>query len=157
SANNANSAIGPGSSPLATPKAGQAAVVISNRSFTYLKSWEGEILEGPLVAIDTETSLIEGVKIPQLALASASSGTCHCLIHPRRLGSFVQTHRDKNLVFQNAAFDFWVVVKHLQDTGEAEALRCWWAFAEEGRLHDTLILDMLVRLALHDAYPSPRN
>ena len=38
-----------------------------------------------------------------------------------------------------------------------EAIECWWAIAEEGRLHDSMLLDALVRLARSGAYPSHRD
>jgi hypothetical protein len=115
------------------------------------------VLAGDGIAFDTETALIEGVAVPELALASASSGGEHCLIQPDRVGQFILAHRDRRFVFQNVAFDFWVIVKHLEERGETEALRCWWATADEGRMHDAMILDMLLRLARHDAYPRPRD
>jgi len=140
-----------------TPSEDTAAVFVSGKEFRYLRSWAGRTLAGEAVAFDTETTLIDGVGVPTLALASASSGGEHCLIHPDRVGAFVLAHRDRNLVFQNIAFDFWVVVKHLVDCGETEALRLWWEIADGGRMHDAMILDMLVRLARHDAYPRPRD
>jgi hypothetical protein len=136
---------------LGSPQVSLGRLVISYRV------WSGEVLAGATIALDTETSLIEGVQIPTLALASASSGTEHVLIHPDQLGRFLLAHQDRDIVFQNVAFDFWVICEHLKARGEAEALACWWDLADGDRLHDTMILDMLLRLALTDAYPSPRD
>src|SRR5579884_2501693 len=88
-----------------TPSEDTAAVFVSGKEFRYLRSWAGRTLAGEAVAFDTETTLIDGVGVPTLALASASSGGEHCLIHPDRVGAFVLAHRDRNLVFQNIAFD----------------------------------------------------
>src|SRR5207248_4695420 len=79
------------------------------------------------------------------------------LIHPDRLGHFIRVHRDRHVVTFNAAFDFWVVYRHLKLCGDSEALECWWEIADRGRLHDLMILEALVRLARTDAYPSPRD
>lgn len=135
----------------------QPVVTISGRTFAYVPNWRDEVLTGDHIALDTETALIDGTAVPPLALASASSGAEHCLIHPDHVGAFVLAHRARRFVFQNVMFDFWVVAQHLEDRGEQEALRCWWAMVDEGRVHDTMILDMLVRLARTDAFPGYRD
>src|SRR5437762_1087194 len=56
-----------------------------------------------------------------------------------------------------AAFDFWVVEHHLRAGGEDEAIEAGWRVAGEGRLHDPMLLDVLVRLARDDSFPVPRN
>jgi DNA polymerase I-like protein with 3'-5' exonuclease and polymerase domains len=132
-------------------------VSISGRPFVYLKAWDGQVLTGERIAFDTETSLIEGTAVPNLALASASSGDQHCLIHPDRFGDFILAHQRRHFVFHNVAFDFWVVTKHLDAKGASAALDRWWRTADDGRMHDTMLLDMLVRLALHDADPRSRD
>lgn len=146
--------------PISTERrngAGTNRVAISTRVFDYDIPWDGKILVGDEIAFDTETALIDSQSIPLMGLASASSGGEHCLIRPDHVGAFVLAHRDRRFIFQNVAFDFWVVVRHLKDRQEHEALRAWWAIADEGRMHDTMILDMLIRLARLDAYPQPRN
>jgi hypothetical protein len=132
-------------------------VDLGGEVFVYQKSWSGDALAGDWVALDTETARIEAQEIPPLALASASSGQQHVLIHPERLGHFILVHRDRHVVTFNAAFDFWVVYQHLKLHGENEALKCWCTIADEGGLHDLMLLDALVRLARTDAYPSPRD
>jgi hypothetical protein len=146
------------------------AVTISGRRFPYF-FWDGQRLTGESLALDTETDVpdevVEGSEvesagprvpcIPTLALASASSGTEHCLIHPDRLARFILLHQDRHFVFHNVAFDVWVVARFLGEARERKALEAWWAMVTEDRAHDTMLLDELIRLGVSDAYPRPRN
>jgi hypothetical protein len=122
-----------------------------------LPAWDGEGLGGETIGFDTETAVVEGVEVPTLALASASAGGQHRLVHPDRLGAFLLRHRDRHFVVHNAAFDFWVVARQLEGRGEREALAAWRRIVDEGRLHDTMLLDQLIRLAESDAHPMPRD
>jgi DNA polymerase I-like protein with 3'-5' exonuclease and polymerase domains len=133
---------------------------ISGKMFVYTRRWIDEPLRAAdgFLAIDTETELIPddpAAPPPRLALASASDGATHCLIHPDDVGRFILAHRGVRFVAHNASFDFWVVEQHLRRRGEADAHRAWWAIADEGRLHDTMILDGVVRLARDDTHPRP--
>jgi hypothetical protein len=136
-------------------------VIISGQTFSYVRRWSGETLQpadGHL-AIDTETEPIPddpAAPPPRLALTSASDGGTHCLIHPDDLGQFLLAHRGLRFVAHNAAFDFWVVEHHLRQRGEEEARSIWWRLADDGRLHDTMLLDALVRLAKDDTFPQSR-
>lgn len=103
------------------------------------------------IAIDTETELIDGHKIPRIALASVSDGKKHRLIKPKDLQAFIDAHKDAHFVAHNASFDFGVICQALSDPTP------WLAVADQGRLHDTMILDSLIRLARDDSYPSPRD
>jgi hypothetical protein len=141
--------------PLPSP-VGKRVVTMSGRTYPYFV-WDGRVLGGAQIGFDTETTLIVANEVPALALASASSGAEHCLIHPDRLGAFIRLHKDRHLVFHKVAFDFWVVVEHLAARGEAEALEIWWAIADTDRMHDTMLLDELIRLARTDAYPRQRD
>jgi DNA polymerase I-like protein with 3'-5' exonuclease and polymerase domains len=136
-------------------------VDLSGRSFPYLPRWAGQVLmaEGVYLAFDVETNLVDLAReVPRLALASASAGAqANCLIHPDDLARFVLVHQDLHWVCHHAAFDFWTVEKHLRQRGETEALAAWWQIAETNRLHDSMLLDMLVRLARDDAFPDPRR
>jgi hypothetical protein len=140
---------------LANPS-GTASVTISGREYRYFV-WDGQTLAGEVLGFDTETALIVPGEIPPLALASASSGVEHCLIHPDRVGEFILLHCDRHLVFHNVAFDFWTVAEHLDARGEAESLGVWWDIAEADQMHDTMLLDELIRLARTDAYPRARD
>jgi hypothetical protein len=135
---------------------GTASVTISGRAYTYFV-WSGETLAGDVLGFDTETALIVPGEVPPLALASASSGAEHCVIHPDRVGEFIRRHGDRHLVFHNVAFDFWTVAEHLVARGETAALGLWGDIAEADRMHDTMFLDELIRLARTDAYPRPRD
>ena len=131
-------------------------VMIGDRAFEYSVYGGGKLAAG-LLGFDTETALIEGVEVPELVLAAASSGDDHRLIHPDRLGEFILAHRSRRWVCHNAAFDFWVVADHLALRRKPKALKAWWDIAEAGRMHDTMILDGMIRLGRTDAYPSPRD
>ncbi len=112
--------------------------------------WDGEKLSSSAdeaIAFDTETELIEDERvIPRLALAAVSDGNQHLLIHPDRLGDFLDAHCDEHFVGHNIQFDFWVVDQHFREAGHP-ALRVLWDACDQGRLHDTMILDMLIQLA----------
>lgn len=110
----------------------------------------GERLVSP-IGIDTETELINGTEIPRVALISVSDGRDHRLIRPEDLDAFVAVHADAHFVAHNASFDFAVVRKALKDPLP------WVEVAHSGRLHDTMILDALIRLAREDGYPNPRD
>src|SRR5262245_20420849 len=139
----------------------RAAVTISGKRCPYERRWSGRRLlpaDGYL-AFDTETEVVDlRREVPRLALASASAGEGEsCLIHPDDVGTFVLAHKGLHLVAHNSAFDFWVIEAHLRGRCEEEAVRAWWEIAARNRLHDSMLLDMLVRLARDDSYPDPRN
>jgi hypothetical protein len=139
----------------------KSSVVISGHAFAYSRRWSGQAMtpaDGYL-AFDTETDLVDlSNTIPQMALASASaSEQASTLIHPDDVGRFILAHKAHRFVCHNAAFDFWVIEQHLRERGEPEARAAWWQIAEEGRLHDSMLLDMLVRLARDDSFPDRRN
>jgi hypothetical protein len=136
--------------------AGTASVTISGSEYNYFL-WDGQALAAQVLGFDTETAPIVPGEVPPLALASASSGTEHCVIHPDRVGEFILIHRDRHIVFHNVAFDFWTVAEHLAARGEAESLGVWWDIAEADRMHDTMLLDELIRLARTDTYPRARD
>jgi DNA polymerase I-like protein with 3'-5' exonuclease and polymerase domains len=119
--------------------------------------WSGQILSGEVIAFDTETAAIKGNEVPPLALASASDGTEHVLIHPDNIARFLLAHQDRHWVAHNITFDFAVVEAHLRQRGELDAGESLWRIVEENRAHDTLILDALYRLAMYDSYPRPRD
>jgi DNA polymerase I-like protein with 3'-5' exonuclease and polymerase domains len=139
----------------------QATTTISDKEYPYERRWCGRRLlpaDGYL-AFDTETEVVDLKQfIPRLVVASASAGDeDNCLIHPDDLGQFILQHRSLHVVCHHAAFDFWVVEDHLRQRGEEAARRAWWAMADQNRLHDSMLLDMLVRLARNDSYPDPRD
>jgi DNA polymerase I-like protein with 3'-5' exonuclease and polymerase domains len=148
--------------PGASSLIGNARVTISGKDYSYQRRWQGDLLlpSDDYVAFDTETEVIDDLRreIPRLALASASAGDqASCLIHPDDVGSFILAHRHLHFVCHHAAFDFWVIEDHLRRHHEEEARRAWWQIAEMNRLHDSMLLEMLVRLAKDDSDPKPRN
>lgn len=125
-------------------------VKIGNKQASW-SFWNGEQL-GKHFAIDTETTLIAGHNIPKLCLASASDGRQHCIIHPDRIAAFLMQHlpRGCQLIAHNSAFDFWVLDKHLA-AGRAGDARSWlWDAANQGKMHDTMLLHALITLAQSD-------
>ena len=112
--------------------------------------WNGQQLhshrDSP-IAFDVETQMIADERvIPRLAVASASDGKQNVIIHPERLGEFLDHHRDQSFVGHNVAFDFAVVNNWLTELAHP-AQRVLWNVCNEGRLHDTMILDILLQLA----------
>lgn len=117
----------------------------------YPYQWNGEELDRNEVALDCETTMIQDEEVPDLVLVAVSDGRSSFVLKPEQLGNFLELHRSRSFVCHNTAFDFRVVKKALSDP------RVWWEVADEGRLHDTMLLDMLISLAESDAYPRPRN
>jgi hypothetical protein len=115
--------------------------------FRYEIGWDGRPLLGRLVALDTETSLAEFPEIPDLALASACDGRRNVLIHSDQLCNFIKAHADHDLVFQNCSFDYWVIHQFLTVRGDTGTLDTWDSFVRTHRMRDTMLLDMLLRLA----------
>lgn len=122
-------------------------VLIGNFPFTYHQWRPGERMPAGIIALDTETERIEGVEIPSLALVVASSGRKNVLVHPDDLPAFLLSHSRSEFVCHNAAFDFWVIHAHLNQMNEQAALASWVQVVSDRRMHDTMLLDMLLRLA----------
>jgi DNA polymerase I-like protein with 3'-5' exonuclease and polymerase domains len=125
-------------------------VSLSNHDFAYASWRSRERLASP-IAIDCETELIDGHQVPRLALVSVSDGTKHRLIQPDQLDEFISQHADRHFIAHNAAFDFAVLRKSLRSDN------AWLGICNEGRLHDTMILDALIRLARSDEEPTYRD
>lgn len=112
--------------------------------------WDGQLLrssrECPL-GFDTETSVIRDPRrVTQLALAVASDGRTHIVVHADRLGEFLLAHRSAFFVGHNFAFDFWVLNQFFAERGEEDSRRVLWDAVDQGRVFDTQILDMLLQL-----------
>lgn len=120
--------------------------------------WDGQALPYPKwVGFDCETELIrrdDSTHVPKLALLTHydDQGGVY-FIHPDRLAEWVLQMKGKHLVGHNVAFDFWVIVKHLQEQEDWQSLELWWNCANEGMLHDTMILERLIALAHSDEHP----
>jgi len=118
--------------------------------------WDEQQLPDQLLAYDTETAMIQGREIPQLALAAVhgDQGSSY-LIHPSNLAQFITQHSQSYWCCHNAVFDFWVTAQALQS--DSKALGAWWDMAGAGRLCCTMLLDCLIRLAQNDAEPINRD
>ncbi len=98
------------------------------------------------LGFDVETEFIQDErKIPPVALAVASDGQRHVIIHPDDLGKFLHQHRNEYFVGHNVQFDFWCVDQHLNRQNHP-ARRVLWDACHQGRMFDTMILDMLIQL-----------
>jgi DNA polymerase I-like protein with 3'-5' exonuclease and polymerase domains len=134
----------------------QRTVEISNKSFTYSTTWEGNLLGGPVIALDTETTVVEIPEYPTFVLASVSNGKEHYLLNPSNMADFLIVHKDKHFAFQNISFDFWVLHTLFTKQNCTDAITVLWDMIDSLHAHDTMILDMLYRLAINDAYPNMR-
>jgi DNA polymerase I-like protein with 3'-5' exonuclease and polymerase domains len=112
--------------------------------------WTGQQL-GHEIGIDCETLVIEGRSIPKLVLVSVSDGSSYFVLRPEQLPEFLCQHETSDFVAHNSAFDFWVIWQALGDRGP------WWSIADSGRLHDTMLLDALIRLGKSDEFPKSRD
>jgi len=121
--------------------------------------WNDETLNPALIAMDTETSVVERPLIPELALTTASDGKLHVIIPNNLLSAFLTKHAKARFVFYNVSFDFWVINEFLRSSSRMfdQGSNILWLAAEENRLHDYMLLDMLYRLAVNDFFPVPRN
>jgi len=115
--------------------------------------WRGERIAGESVALDTETfhigEQLDRGGVPKLVLASASGSApnANYVIHPDDLGPFLLTHRHRQLVFFNIAFDVPVIEKALRVRGQMEAAEALRRMVTGKQCHDAMLLDQLVRLA----------
>jgi hypothetical protein len=134
--------------------ASELQVVIGWLSFQYTRWRPGDRLTGQIIALDTETAAIVEQEIPPLALAAASDGVRHVLVHADDLGAFVLEHKDQQFVAHHASYDYWVVQQHLRLRGETEALQAWTQLVVDRRLHCSMLLDVLIRLAEGDGADS---
>ena len=128
------------------------SVTINGKVFEYQLPWDGHRLSlspaCPFIAFDTETEIVDlTMQVPRLALATASNGRQHAIIHPDQVAEFILQHADAHFVFHNAAFDFWVINQHLREHGAEEARLKWWDACDQNRVPDSMLLDALIRLA----------
>lgn len=123
---------------------------ISNKEYTY-SIWNNEKLNDSLIAMDTETTVRERPEIPQLVLTTASDGKLHVIIPNDKLDAFLNMHKNARFVFYNISFDFWVIKQFLPNN------HVLYTAADNNKLHDYMLLDMLYRLALNDNFPVMRN
>ncbi|WP_396160183.1 DNA polymerase [Flavobacterium sp.] len=111
--------------------------------------WEGQQL-GRYFALDTETELITGHKIPQLAMVSVSDGMQTYIVHPDQLAVLLVQHLSAgcHMVCHNIAFDFWVMHKNL--AGSPDAINWLWSAVDQQQVHDSMLLAGLIGIAQTD-------
>jgi DNA polymerase I-like protein with 3'-5' exonuclease and polymerase domains len=125
------------------------------QSATAWQLWDGQQL-GKHFALDTETGLIDGHRVPRLALASVADDTATYIVHPEQLGLFLCQHLPAGqMACHNLAFDFWVLDAELRRQGCQEALQQLWAAADQQRLHCTMLLATLIGIATYDDDKQP--
>ncbi|MFM7316638.1 MAG: hypothetical protein ACKO5E_06790, partial [bacterium] len=112
--------------------------------------WQGERLYSTgyqPIGLDAETEAIKQVsQIPDLTVATAFDGNTLAIIHPDDLEAFFIMHRHDHFVTHKVDFDFWVFDKFFSSRS-SPAKQILWDCCNEGRLHCSMILDKLVRLA----------
>lgn len=110
--------------------------------------WHGQVLGPGLLGFDTETVADQDLDRthPELVLATAFDGVRTVVIHREEFAEFLSVHKDCEFVCHNVAFDFWVVENWLRKREETLTHTAWWEIADSGRLHDTMLLDQLVRI-----------
>lgn len=120
----------------------------------YEVTWDGQGLStNPYLAVDTETEVVDLTKeVPRLAVMSVTNGRRTVLVHPFEVPHFINAHAGAAWVMHNAAFDWAVIRKALEDYfpphfAASDALREWRDALDQGRVRDTMLLDFLVRLA----------
>jgi hypothetical protein len=134
------------------------------QTFKYWLPWAGTRrvpADAPYVSFDTETdadSADVNTGTQTLVLASASAGPdASCIVHRDAVAQFILIHKDLHIIFHNIGFDFWVVERHLRESGEQEALDAWWAMADNDQFHDVQLLGQLIELAERDTEPIYRD
>lgn len=125
-------------------------VLLSDRYYSW-SIWDGQQL-GRHFALDTETTLIEGHAIPELAMVAVSDGAQHLIVSPGDIAAFLVRHmpHGHQIGMHNVAFDFWVLDRYLAETKAAEARNWLWSATDADQLHDTMLLAGLINLAEKD-------
>jgi DNA polymerase I-like protein with 3'-5' exonuclease and polymerase domains len=120
--------------------------------------WDGRPFTGLMIAFDTETVAGDDLTrtVPELVLMQVYDGRRAAVLRPDQVEEFIRLHDGHEFVGHNVRFDYWVLMQHLEkeraelhgDFWKPEAaMRMLREMADEGRLHDTKILDFLLQLA----------
>ena len=130
------------------------SVRIGRQTYRFDQWREGDRLISP-IAIDTETEAVDlqahPRPVPKVALATVSDGKHHQIVHPDDLGAFITSHADCHFICHNAIFDYQVIEQALDFSPE------WREVCNSGRLHCTMLLEALIRLARKDEEPVYRD
>jgi|SRR5579862_64690 len=98
----------------------------------------GSVLNGPYLALDTETEMITPGSVPRLVIASVTDGEQGYFVAQQHVAAFIQAHPNAIWLMHNAAFDIPV----LEQYGAALI-----KLVESGRVFDTGLLYRLLKLA----------
>src|SRR5690606_37593841 len=108
--------------------------------------WDGSLRWGRTLAYDTETTIVDlNREVPELVVLTAYDGRRCVDVAPEQVPAFVLAHKDCVWVGHNVSFDWWVVQRAVADSPLYTALTDWYACID--RMHDTMLLDLLYRLA----------
>ena len=106
-----------------------------------VKQWKHIIKLGPVIGLDTETSLIQNEShTPDLVITTAYDGsdTAYFILN-KDVHSFLEAHKSHKLVLHNAAFDLRVFTKYCGFE--------FWGMIEGGNILDTALLFKLLWIA----------
>ena len=116
------------------------------------KIWEesdGKI--GSILSIDTETTLTDFIKTPEMVLGSAyGGGETIYILDPNVLDRFFTIHRGSSFIFHNAPFDIDVLKRACPSFN-------YHAYYDSNRIYDTSILYRLYHLAKEGWMPRRFN
>ena len=108
--------------------------------------WNGVPLADPL-AFDFETDIADlKTTVPCPVVMSLHDGHRSILLAPHQLDDFVRLHRDHRWFGFNVSFDWWVYYQAAGPAARRDLIR----LVDQGRLHDAMYLEMLIRLAAGD-------
>jgi hypothetical protein len=118
-------------------------------SLTYELGWDRVPLAGNIVSFDTETVAISDLnrRIAPLVLSQFGDGYRNIILKPSEVPAFITADRRKQWVGFNVAFDFWVLDRWLMENYKEQERQHLWDMMDQGRVHDLMYLDMLIRLA----------
>ena len=131
-------------------------VTISGRRYPY-SIWQFGGLTRDAIAVDTETTVVDGLAIPDLVLVTASTANRSVILPATLAADFIVTHRGCDFIGHNWAFDHHVLLQHFRRTDRHDALEVLLTAGDEHRLHDTQWLDALYQMARYDLPPKPRS
>lgn len=113
--------------------------------------WDGRPFTTPVLAIDTETVMVDlDREVPDLVVMSVSDGDRTVLVFPDQVCQFLSTHYNREWVFWNIGFDFWVLRKIAARETRWDLVTALDDKVDEplvyGPIHDGMLLEQLVRL-----------
>lgn len=112
-----------------------------NGQFYSSKMWEGEGL-GDTVALDFETTLIQGLKTPDLVLGSACNKNQLVFLTRENISEFMQAHPLTKFIVHNASLELSVLQKELENENLG------FEIIDSGRIFDVFVLGRLLDLAI---------